>query len=313
MRRSVVLLVVLTTVSIASAADLKSGQASGNLTIDGKPLALKYAIAATGPDTFDDTKEAIYLLLTPKPVPQSAIDAAATFDDLRRIVDDGIAYKFQNGDHFHVTARNKGVLKDRELQSSASLMDAPPVTVGAAAVSGSITPWKGEDEEIGCRQITLYIGPLAFNAPIARRFAIEKPVVIGAKAKKLPAGGGEPGKAYLAEKCTAPKIPKDAKEVEAMMAKEGLTPTDDDLKKMSKEAGKPVTRADVAKQFLEMATAMSALQQTDCKVMGGLQDGDAAIIQVQASQMKIRQATDVTMVKEASGWKVKKEGAWHNP
>ena len=70
---------------------------------------------------------------------------------------------------------------------------------------------------------------------------------------------------------------------------------------------------DVAKQFLEMATAMSALQQKDCKVMGGLQDGDAAIIQVQASQMKIRQATDVTMVKEASGWKVKKEGAWHNP
>jgi len=311
MRRSVVvLLVVLTTVSIASAADLKSGQASGNLTIDGKPLALKYAIAATGPDTFDDTKEAIYLLLTPKPVPQSAIDAAATFDDLRRIVDDGIAYKFQNGDHFHVTARNKGVLKDRELQSSASLMDAPPVTVGAAAVSGSITPWKGEDEEIGDHKMNYNV---AFNAPIARRFAIEKPVVIGAKAKKLPAGGGEPGKAYLAEKCAAPKIPKDAKEVEAMMAKEGLTPTDDDLKKMSKEAGKPVTRADVAKQFLEMATAMSALQQTDCKVMGGLQDGDAAIIQVQASQMKIRQATDVTMVKEASGWKVKKEGAWHNP
>ena len=42
MRRSVVvLLVVLTTVSIASAADLKSGQASGNLTIDGKAVNTK--------------------------------------------------------------------------------------------------------------------------------------------------------------------------------------------------------------------------------------------------------------------------------
>ena len=307
----VALAVALTIVSTASAADLKSGEAKGNLVVDGKPLALKYAIAASGPDTFDETKEAFMVLLTPKPVPQSAIDAAATFDDLRSIVDEGVAYKFQNGDHFHLTARNKAVLKDRELQTSASLMsDAPPITVSATSVAGSIAPWRGEADEIGEHKLNYTI---AFNAPIARRFALDKPVIMGAGAKKLAAGGGDPGKAYLAEKCSAPKIPKTAKETEALMVKEGMMPSDDDLKKMSKETGKTVTRADVVKQFLDMASAMSGLALTDCKVLGGKQDGDFAILQVQAKQMDVLQAVDVTMMKDSSGWKVKKEGAWHTP
>lgn len=312
MRLSLAALAVsLTIVSLASAADLKSGEAKGNLVVDGKPLALKYAVAVSGPDTFDETKEAIYLLLTPKPVPQSAIDAAATFDDLRSIVDDGIAYKFQNGDHFHVTVRNKAVLKDRELQSSASLMsDAPKVTVSANSVAGSIMPWMGHDDEIASHKMNYNI---AFNAPITRRFALDKPVIMGANAKKLPAGGGDPGKAYLAEKCSAPKLPKNEKEAEAMLTKEGMMPSDDDLTKMSKEAGKPVTRADVVKQFMDMATAMSGFAMTDCKVLGGKQDGEFAIIQVEATQFKVHQAADVIMIKSAEGWKLKKEGAWHTP
>ena len=63
--------------------------------------------------------------------------------------------------------------------------------------------------------------------------------------------------------------------------------------------------------MLEFAKTMSELQTKDCKVLGGLQDGDFAIIQVQGTVFKARSETDVSMMKDAAkGWKVKKEGAW---
>ena len=282
------------------AADVPSGQAKGNLVIDGKALALRYAVAITGPDTFDETKEAVMLLLTTKPVTQAAIDAAGSFDTIRSLVAEGIAYKARLGEGFHLTARHP-VLKGEELQTSGSLSDVK-IEIGAAAVTGNIVPWGGKEEDIFDHKVAFNID---FNAPIARRFPLDKPVVMGANAKKLGAGGGAPGKAWIDEKCSAPKLPKDPKEAEALLAKEGAIPSDEELKKNN------TTRAEWVKTMLEFAKTMSELQTKDCKVLGGLQDGDFAVIQVQGTSFKIRQETDVTLMKDAAkGWKVKKEGAW---
>jgi hypothetical protein len=297
----VVLLLIITTVSIASAADPKSGEARGNLIVDGKPLALHYAIAATGPDSFDKTKEAVMVLLTTQPISQTAVDGAKSFDDVRSLAREGIVYRFQQGDHYHLTVRH-AVLAGTELQTSGSLSDSK-ITVDPTAVSGTFT----NDETIFDHKMNFNV---AFNAPIARRFALEKLITLSSKAKKLAPGGGEAGNAYLAEKCGPSRIPKTLKETEAIMAKDGLLPSEEDLKAMSKAEGKTVTRADVIKQFFDMATAMSVLQMTDCKVLGGLEEGDVAIIQVRATQAKVRQETDVTMVREANKWIVKKEGSW---
>ena len=128
---------------------------------------------------------------------------------------------------------------------------------------------------------------------------------MGANAKKLGPGGGAPGKAWIEEKCAGSKIPKDPKEAEAFLAKEGALPSDEELKQHH------TTRAEWVKNMLELANAMSDLQTTDCKVLGGLQDGDFALIQVEGTSVKMRQAADVTMMKDAAkGRKVKKEGAW---
>jgi hypothetical protein len=199
------------------------------------------------------------------------------------------------------------VLKGNELQTSGSLSDAK-LEVGPTAVTGNIVPWGGKEETIADHKVAFNID---FNAPIARRFPIEKPVIMGANAKKLGPGGGAPGKAWIEEKCKAPKLPKDPKEAEAFLAKEGALPSDEDLKKMPQKAGHTMTRSEWVKTMIELANAMSELQPKDCKVLGGLQDGDFAIIQVQGTSFKIREETDVTMMKDAAkGWKVKKEGAW---
>lgn len=293
------LLFTLLASTTAHAADVPTGQAKGTLLVDGKPLVLRYAVAVTGPDTFDETKEAVMLLLTPKPVTQASIDKAAKFDDIRSLLDEGLAYNAQLGDHFHLTVRH-AVLGGKELQTSGSLTDSK-VEMGPAAVTGNLVP-RGKEEPIFEHKIAFDID---FNAPIARRFPLDKPVVMGANAKKLGPGGGAPGKAWIDEKCAAPKIPKDPKQAEAMLAKEGAIPPDEELKKHN------TTRAEWVKNLLDLANALSELQTTDCKVLGGLQDGDFAIIQVEGTSVKMRQQTDVTMMKDgANGWKVKKEGAW---
>ena len=298
--RFLLLALLVSLTAAVHAADVPSGQAKGNLVIDGKPLALRYAVATTGPDTFDETKEAVMLLLTTKPVTKASIDAAGSFDDIRSLAEEGIAYKARLGEGFHLTVRHP-VLKGKELQTSGSLSDVK-IEIGPAAVTGNIVPWGGKEEDIFEHKVAFNID---FNAPIARRFPIDKPVVMGANAKKLGPGGGAPGKAWIEEKCQAPKLPKDAKEAEALLAREGAIPSDEELKKNN------TTRAEWLKTMLEFAKTMSELQTKDCKVLGGLQDGDFAIIQVQGTVFKARSETDVSMMKDAAkGWKVKKEGAW---
>src|ERR1035437_10659103 len=75
-----------------------AGQARGDLVVNGKRLTLNYAVAVTGPDTFDPTKEGVMVLLTAKPVPQSKIDSATSFSDVGDAVDLGLAYRFRVGD-----------------------------------------------------------------------------------------------------------------------------------------------------------------------------------------------------------------------
>ena len=173
---------------------------------------------------------------------------------------------------------------------------------GPAAVTGNIVPWGGKEEDIFDHKMAFNVD---FNAPIARRFPLNKAVVMGANAKRLGTGGGAPGNAWLDEKCSAPKMPKDPKAAEAYLAREGALPSDEELKKNN------TTRAAWVKEMIDLANTMSDLQTTDCKVLGGLEDGDFAVIQVEATQVKMRQSADVTMMKDdAKGWKVKKEGAW---
>ena len=147
-----------------------------------------------------------------------------------------------------------------------------------------------------------------FTAPIARRFPVEKPVVFTAAAKKLAAGGGAPGKAFLDEKCQAPLT--DPKSVEAALKEAGAMPTDDDLAKMSKSEGHKVTRADYIGMMVELAKTMAPLQESDCKLLGGTVEGDVAVLQVQAKTMGSVGRTDVIMAKEGTTWKVRREGTW---
>lgn len=118
---------------------------------------------------------------------------------VRSAIDLGLACRFRIGEGFHITIRH-AVLGEQELQTSGPATALKDIVVGPETVTGSISPWMGSEETIMSFVVAYSI---QFTAPIARRFPLEKPVVFTAKATKLPAGGGAPGKAFLDEKCNA--------------------------------------------------------------------------------------------------------------
>lgn len=303
----------------------------GQLTVDGKSISLRYAYAVGGPDSFDGTKQAYLILFTEKPLAPDAVKNAESFDVLgeksvRSLLESGLALQIGPDKGYHITIRHPA-LNGRELQKSGysglqvSTLE-PDNVAGTIASSSGMGKAEGDGgpEEITPNHKAQF--KIRFDAPVERRFPLEQKVELSANAKKLPAGGGEPGKAWIDKDCKpAPKVPdfKDTKAVEKYLFAQGMTEKDlqDQIAEMSKREGRKVTRDEAIKKTGEMLKAMadlgSAMQLKDCKVLGGASDGKFAILQVEATMAGGRVATDITMEKQGSAWAVKKTGAWRSP
>ncbi len=299
------------TVAFATAGPLPPlpplGTVTGQFVVDGKPLPLAHVVAVSGPDNFDETKEAFTVLLTEKPIAVAAVDGAADLRAITKAVDEGLVVKFGPGGSSHVTVRHP-VLAGRELQTSGG--GKPLDLRGPERVAGSVVTWPdGKEQEFPGGHKVAY--SVRFNAPIRKRFALEEPLVLAAKATRLGPGGGDPGKVYLADQCGAlPFDAKDPKALEAYLQKEGKMPTEQDLAEISKQEGKTITKEDALQLMAGLMELAGAFRPKDCKVLGGAQDGKLAILQVEAIMMESRSRADVYLVKEAGKWKFKKHGAW---
>jgi hypothetical protein len=291
---------------------LPLGTATGELMLDGKVIKLAHAAAVSGPDDFDETKEAYTVYLTEKPIAAGVLEKAADLKSADPEVNGLVMTvrpeeKYQS---YRLLLRHPSTTKSLQQSSMLSGRErwAP---LGPDRVDGLVKSFHDDrpDEMLG-HQVQYKV---RFNAPLRKRFAVEAPLVLAAGATKLPAGGGAVGKAYLDSQCgPLPVDPEDPKAVEAFLAKEGKLPTEADLAQMSKEAGKPVTREDAIKLFSGLIGLASAFRPADCKVLGGSQDAALAILQIEATMMGDRSVADAYMVKDGSGWSFKKHGTWRS-
>ncbi|MEO8035480.1 MAG: hypothetical protein ABI837_13675 [Acidobacteriota bacterium] len=308
-----------------------SSSALGQLSVDGKTITLNHAYAVTGPDSFDGTKESFLVLLTEKPLAPNAIKDATSAEALgeksvRSLLESGLAVQIGPDKGYHLTIRHPA-LKDHELQRS-GFSGLTIVTLGPDRVAGTFASSSGmgrSEGDGGVEEITpnhTAQFKIHFDVPVSRRFALEEKLELGPHATKLPAGGGEPGKAWLDSACKpAPKLPnsKDLKAVEKYLVAQGMTEKDmqEEVSRMSKQEGHPVTREQVIQKMADMMGAMAnlgdAIAPKNCKVLGGGKDGKIAIIQVEATMGGGRVATDVTLTTDGSAWVVKKTGAWRSP
>jgi translation initiation factor IF-1 len=112
----------------------------------------------------------------------------------------------------------------------------------------------------------------------------------GQAATTLPAGGGEPGKVYMA----AQKAVK-AQDIPA-------------LKKLMSAAR--VKQMD-APDFKQMLGMVAEMMPTELKVTGGTQTGDTATLTLSGKMGTELQKGDAILVKEGGAWRLDKEN-WKN-
>ncbi|MGZ8831023.1 MAG: hypothetical protein ACXW2Q_11680 [Thermoanaerobaculia bacterium] len=267
---------VLGALSFLVVSAVLAGTAKGTLTVNGKTFNLENACAVNKKNPFDKKKTDVLIVLTDK-----ELSAGALFDDfaLMSLADQGIS-----GVTFAVDADkriNTGTIfspsfkKMKQFSSTGNQkLDMKTWTKDQVVGSISIPADDFFDEKF---QYTA-----TFDAPIQTK-AAEKPVAL--KGTPLPAGGGEPAKAYGAYRkaVAAGNIPAFRKLVVAEMVKE-------------------TESAD----FKQMFPLVQAMQQKTIRITGGSVDGDDATLLVESLSEKNMKAT-VTMRREGGQWKVARE------
>ena len=306
--RKAVFLIVATLSALSAIAQKSSPPVKGFVKVDGKTIQVKHAIAVTGPAPFDDTQKVTYLFLTDKPISARSVERAQSVADLRKLMAGGIRVQLDDSSTAHLSIRHPS-LGDDAITTGAGF-GFKPTANGPDRYAGTLQSFgadRNEDEEMFGHKLRY---DLAFDVSVSRQFPVTPKLALSPKAKKVGPGGGEPGKAYLANCAKASNLPKTQKEFEKMLAKEGGIPTDADLKEMSKERGKKVTREEALAMLFELVKLGSELAPKNCKVLGGGYDEKLAILQVEADVLGGRSRTDAILEKVDGAWTVTKHGTW---
>jgi hypothetical protein len=287
----------------------KDAPVKGFVKVNGKTTNLRHGLVVTGPDSFDEHEEVAYIFLTPKPIPPADVAKAESVADLRKLMSSGVRVQLDSDNpSAHLTILHPA-LGDDALSTGAGF-GYKPTSSGPERYTATLLSFgadRDEDEELFNHKLRYDI---SYDLTVTRRFPVTPKPALSAKAKKVGPGGGEPGKAYLANCAKASNLPKTAKELEKRLEKEGQLPTDADLEEMSKERGKKITRQDAVEMLFELVKLGSELAPKNCKVLGGGYDENLAILQVEADMLGDRSRTEAILERVDGVWTVTKHGTW---
>jgi len=274
--RSFLALMVAGAVTIAAVAG-DAPKVSGSITANGKTTALKYAYAMPKEDPFDKKKQATYVLVTDQAVPVAALADEFEFMSWR---DKANLHGFSvliDGDKSVVS----GNLYDPALKhngfSGTGMQKVELTALTPQRIAGTVSIPKPGEFFGDTYQYTA-----TFDLPVA---AVKAPVE-QLKGTPLPAGGGEPAKAYAAF----------SKAVAA-----------GDLKGIRKGASAERAKQMDDPEFKQMLPMIQAMQPKNVKITGGAIDGDTATLQATAKDGKETSTGTISMIREGGAWKVEKE------
>jgi hypothetical protein len=268
-------------ISFSLPALAAGGKVDGSLTANGKTVALKHAYAQTKKDPFDKKKSVIEVIVTDQELSPAA--ASDEFELMR-------AQDKQQLSGFTATIdADKAVIsatvfspafKKMKQFSGVGMQKANLTAMTGERIAGSITMAKPDDffEE-------KYQYNATFDLPVGKPAGPPAPPVL--KGTPLPAGGGEPGKAYMAylKLLAGGDMKAFLGAVAAARAKEASSDPD----------------------FKKMFPLILAMQPKGIKVTGGAIDGNKAILLATGKDDAQVSHGTITMVKEGGAWKVEKE------
>lgn len=253
------------------------GTASGTYSIDGKSVTLKYAYAMAQPNTFDEKKTDTAVLLTDQPVTDAELAAAK---ELGRVATGA----GRNSVLFEIDETGRAM---REVIRHESLGEMSLQMSGMTHADVKLGPRTGDRVEGSAETKDAedflkhkYAIHVKFSAPL-RQARRDPPPPDAKSGKKLPKGGGEPGKAYLA--------------FEDMIRRKDIA----GLRKL-KPAGVADMSDDDLKAGLELMAAMTPAKIT---IDDGYLDGNSAVLYVSGEQEGKKQYATVRMVKSDGIWR----------
>jgi len=173
----------------------EKGTASGKLTLDGKSAGLSHAYAMAQPNTFEKNKTDIAVLITERPLQDGALR------DLEDLADAGRDIQESSWVFFKIDDSGKPVFEmiyqpmlgeSRLMMSGFTHAEFIYKVLEKERIEGTFRTKKPE-EFVG----HTYELDVAFKAQVVQAKKPE-PLPDAGSGKALPAGGGEPGKAYMA-------------------------------------------------------------------------------------------------------------------
>jgi hypothetical protein len=280
-----ILALSLLLVGLPTASGEAPGTAKGSFSIDGKAVSLSHAYAMSQPDKFDAKKTNTAILLTEKPLPAGALDKLTDLEGAQR-------GERRNSVLFVLDETGKAVrevirhdsLGDMSLQMSGMTHAQVSSTAGPKGRIQGSAKTKEPEEFLDHK----YQIDASFDAPV--QAAMKEPPVPDAKTgKRLPPGGGDPGKEYLAFHAAVQK--KDASAVRKW-----------------KPADMPDVSDEELKQGLELMAAMSPPK---INVDDGYVAGDSAVLSVSGIVDGEKQYGTIRMVRSEGAWRMTKQ-KWSN-
>lgn len=262
------------------------GAARGSLTVKGQAVTLTHAYAALEPNTFDETKDDIVVVLTDRPIPPDTL-AAHSLGGLNGAapaagIENYLRFEFAEADEHEKTSSRAilgawiighrtighAALEGRNLQVSpdpVAKMASPAIArdrIAGRVYSDGPQTFPHDHEYAFDVTFDVVVAARRDPAPPATE-PVPPPAIDAARATTLPDGGGEPGRAYLAYN----QAIRDAD----FAALERLDFT------LSKVADREKTL------IRDMLPKLAPLAPTGVRVLAGRSDGSTAVLELRST------------------------------
>jgi hypothetical protein len=154
-----------------------AGSAKGQLTVDGKAVALEHAVAVVLPERSDETKQTFFVLLSDKPVPASVWEEVASSKDLPSVaweVPHALLVEFGQDKTVHLKIHHPVFEEPESSSLMPDLASGQIETLGPDRVAGKVTTMRGKESEVfqwsEDKKATYKVFyDVAFEAPVVRR------------------------------------------------------------------------------------------------------------------------------------------------
>ena len=285
------ILVLVLASAVAAPALAGEGKADGTLTANGKTVKLTHAYAVRKPNPFDKKLTDAYVVFTDRAMP--ADKATDTFGLMEAEGINAVTAEITPDKSVVSGELYSPSFKKMHQFSAVGMQKLDITTMTKDRIAGRVYIEKMQDffDEKYTYDIRFDV-PLAAGAtssaapPAGAPASPSAPAASGAKGKPLPAGGGDPGKAYMAYQ-------------KVLMS--------GDLAALRKSVG-----ADQAKQmndpdFPKMLKLVQAMQPKNIKITGGSSDGTTATLNATGKDGGATSTGTIMMSLEGGVWKVTKE------